>query len=78
MILLTKRQIDKRWIKYERDDPYQQLPWDNVITKAQLKKVMEWLNDNGARFLTEVEGHEGFYELDWSKFELLIKEAEDE
>ena len=76
MILLTKKQIDKLWVKYEKDDPYQDTPWDEVVIKAQLKKIVKWLDDNGARFLTEVEGHEGFYELDWSKFELLIKEAE--
>jgi len=76
MILLTKKQIDKLWIKYEGNDLCQLTPWTDVVIKAQLKKIVGWLNDNGARFLTEVEGHEGFYELDWSKFELLAKEAE--
>jgi len=40
MILLTVEEMDKLWKKYEKDDPYQETPWGEVVAKEQLKKAL--------------------------------------
>jgi len=37
--LLTDKEIDKMWEKYKEEDPYQEVDWDAVISKAQLLKA---------------------------------------
>lgn len=41
------------------------------LGKAYQKKLAEYLKEKGGHFMTEVEGHKGYYELDWVIFEEL-------
>ena len=43
MILLTEEERLELWDKYEEEDPMQVVAWDEVVSKAQLKKVVEYI-----------------------------------
>ena len=48
--------------------------------KAERKKMIEWFEENGAHFCKdewEAINHKGFYELEWEKFEALLKLKEE-
>ena len=40
MWLLTKKEKDKLWKEYEKSDPYQIRSWEDVLMKAQAKKIL--------------------------------------
>ena len=45
-ILLNKKELDKLWEEYEKNDPLQKEEWGNIVAKDQLKKVVELLKKN--------------------------------
>jgi len=45
-ILVTRKELDESWKKYEMESPGQLIPWEDVVTQAQLQKVVEWLRQN--------------------------------
>ena len=40
MWLLTKKEKDKLWKEYEKSDPYQETSWEDVLIRAQAKKIL--------------------------------------
>ena len=45
-ILVTRKELDESWKKYEMDNPGQIIPWGDVVAQVQLQKVVEWLRQN--------------------------------
>jgi len=41
-ILLNKKERDKLWEEYEKNDPLQKEEWGSIVAKDQIKKVEEW------------------------------------
>ena len=40
MWLLRKKEKDKLWKEYEKSDPYQETSWEDVLIRAQAKKIL--------------------------------------
>ena len=40
MCLLTKKEKDRLWKEYEKSDPYQETSWEDVLIRAQAKKIL--------------------------------------
>ena len=51
-ILLTKKERDKLWEEYEKNDPRQEEEWGNIVAKTQLKRVVEWAEEDCLHFPT--------------------------
>lgn len=43
------------------------------VGKAYQKSLVEYLKEHGGHFEVDIEGHDGFYELEWNKFEEICK-----
>ena len=40
---LSSKEMNRLWKKYEKDDPYQETEWGEVITKATIDKIRKEL-----------------------------------
>ena len=38
---LTDKEIDALWDEYEKDDPYQEIPWSYIVSQAQRDKTLQ-------------------------------------
>ena len=67
-ILLSDEEIEELWEKWEKEDPGQLTPWDDVLCKGQLKRVVEWLQD------TSFDAHTTVFQVSTKKWQELQEE----
>lgn len=74
---LTEKEIDKLWVKYEKENPAQEGDdtWDSRLIKAQAKKLLRYIEGLRIRTNPNEAGPFMCIPLDVEKYEQLLKEV---